>query len=107
MLPDHAIFNCSVEYLVEQTILIAAMAQYHFDEFITNPERKTLQDLQLELITSIAGDFSKAIAQGQALGKAVNQARHWVDLPAGSLNPSDIVAKVKTIAQEQQLNCTF
>ncbi|HLB40259.1 MAG TPA: M17 family metallopeptidase, partial [Candidatus Babeliales bacterium] len=49
--------------------------------------------------------LQSALALGLKLGQAVNQTRHWVDLPANKLAPHDLANFAADIAQKQGLKC--
>lgn len=108
-LPWAGLFNVSDEYLARETMIIANMAAYRFDEFITDPERKVNQNIALECFLN--GHDKKEVEQGlkagSIIGHSVNRARHWVDLPPVALPPMALADKAAAIAKEHNLAITI
>lgn len=107
-LPSANMFGQSVEYVAEQTTIISLMATYHFDEFITQEDRK---ETPLTSIVLCAGAkeksaVQKGIKEGEVIAHSVNKARHWVDSPPLHLTPEYLAQKAKDIAKEQGLTVT-
>ncbi len=107
-LPSAALFGVSDDYLARETIIIANMAAYRFDEFITDPERKVNQNIDLEC--TIDAHDKKAVERGLKTGAiiahSVNRARHWIDLPPIALPPIALADKAVAIAKEHNLAIT-
>ncbi len=107
LIPEAQFFAATPELLMQETVITAAMAEYHFDEFITNPERKITHEFSLELVSQgSTSDTSAVLERGRIIGEAVNQARHWIDLPSKSLTPYCMVRRAQTIASKYNLSCT-
>lgn len=107
-LPSEKSFNCDATYLVQQTVVIADMAYYCFDQFITDKNLKYPHDLMLILV---AQDHDKAqITEGIRIGKTcaqgVRKARYWIDLPSENSSPEEFVARAKELAQKHMFDIT-
>lgn len=105
--PDASLFGQTKEYIIKQTAIIACMAAYRFDEYMSNPECKVPQDLTLEFILMPpAEELSKSLKEGMIIGKVVNKVRHWIDLPPAALTPIELADKAKQIADAHHLKIT-
>ncbi|HTM05784.1 MAG TPA: leucyl aminopeptidase [Patescibacteria group bacterium] len=107
-LPEAQLFNCTLEYLIEQTTIIAQMSTYHFDQYITDQDRKEHRIHDVYLITDAAENqlHQKATHQGSIIGKAVNQARHWIDTPPLDATPLFLSEKAVEIGKIHNLKVT-
>ena len=96
------------QYLAEQTVIVLKKAQYHFDEYITEKSRKEGEIAEIVLVTTAQAqdEVKRGIADGTIIGDAINQARHWVDMPPSHLTPQDLVKKAQEIAQRNNLKMT-
>jgi leucyl aminopeptidase len=94
----------SLEYLTEQAAIVCDIAHYHFDDFITEKSKKT-KDIEVTFVVDSKHKKSveKQIAQGSIIGKAVNQARHWIDSPPTRLTPQDLAKKAQEVAKRNKL----
>jgi leucyl aminopeptidase len=84
------------------------VASYHFDEFITDPARKVIEDREIILVL---GDHDNKEAQagiktGEIIANSVNKARHWIDLPPVTMHPSALADKAEKISKEHGLTFT-
>jgi leucyl aminopeptidase len=101
-LPDHAAYGVSVLYLAEQLTIIANMAAYRFQDYISEEKRRINQDLTL-FCAAPAGlhhDIKTGIARGLIVGDVVNNVRHWIDLPPSTMTPAFLAAKAHAIAKD-------
>lgn len=99
--PDAGLFGVSEGYLVEQIVIISNMASYHFNEFITDANKKfSLFEI---VLCGTAGDCTESIKRGEIIAKGVNTARHWIDLPPSDLTPPQLADKARAIAKEYGL----
>jgi leucyl aminopeptidase len=107
-MPEHKLFGVSPEYLAETTTTVAGMAWYHFDEFFSDTNRKTKNDLQLTVIshahTMVA--IRQGCERGHIYAHSVNTARWWVDLPPDYMTPIQLADKAKEIAQNHGYRIT-
>lgn len=97
----------SLEYLIEQAAITCDLAHYHFDDFITEKSRKR-NSLDVTFVVDvkhkkIAQDW---ITQGSIISSAVNQARHWIDMPPTQLTPQDLAKKAHDVAKRNKLGIT-
>ncbi len=107
-LPNAADFGVTTEYLAEQTALMLDIASYHFDEFITDPERKVSADREIILVIDKVAqkEIETGLKKGEIIATSVNKARHWIDLPPRILFPTDLAGKAEKIAKEFKLKFT-
>lgn len=104
-LPQASLFGEKYELLAKETALIADVAAYHFDDFITDSARKQIAPLHIMLCVDTKQE--KAVKQGVELGTiiahGINKARHWIDLPPIVLNPPQLADKAAKIAKDKGL----
>ena len=107
-LPDAALFGATPYYMAQQTAIIARMASYQFDIFITDTERKNDKTIALTLIAPVetVDQVQQGVDQGLIIGQATNLARYWVDMPPSMLPPTELAAKARDIAHEAGLAIT-
>ena len=100
--------NVTARYLAEQTVIVCKKAQYHFDEYITEKSRKEGEITELVLVADAEhkDEVARGIAEGTIIGDAINQARHWVDMPPSNLTPQDLVKKAQDVAKRNDLKIT-
>lgn len=107
-LPDPISISLSYERLAQESATIVHKAAYHFDEFITNPDRKIKWDF--DLFISVDKKFAKqvqdGIDKGIAIGHAINQARYWCDMPPSRLTPTILADDAEKIAKKYGLKAT-
>src|SRR5438552_2981308 len=86
----------SLEYLAQQAAIMCDIAHYHFDDFITEKSKKT-KDIEVTFVVETKHKklIADAINKGSIIGKAVNQARHWIDSPPTRLTPQDLAKKAQ------------
>lgn len=107
-LPDPNWFDTNAFTLAKEAAITLEMASYHFDLYITDESRKLTRDYTVTLCApALLHDEMKAgIEQGGRIAHAVNQARHWGDLPPVVLTPTRLGEHAKRIAQAHNLKCT-
>lgn len=111
-LPSATRFGAGAYYLGKETASIFNIAAYHFTDFITDSERKGV-DLKHVTLCVAAADKKEimavmaGVATGQCISKAVNKARHWIDLPPISMTPEHMAEHARTIAKEHNLALTI
>lgn len=108
VMPYAETLNLSVSVCAQETMTTASIAAYHFDEFITDEDRKEPKELHLTLVVDAASEkeAQEGVIRGEIIGKAVNKARYWVDMPPTLLTPPELADKARAIAQEHGLKCT-
>lgn len=106
--PQAQIFGVNVHELARQTAIILNMAAYHFDEFITDADRKECKvfDVTICVKKQELADFQQGVHEGEIIAQAVNKARHWIDLPANCLTPPHLADKAIDIAKKHKLDIT-
>lgn len=100
--------DASAFYMAEQTVITLQMAQYHFNDYLTD---KKIKENKLSEVIIVAPeqyekDAERGMQQGNIIAKAVNQARHWVDTPPSDLTPDHMVEEAKQVAQRNNLKIT-
>ncbi|MGC2310381.1 MAG: leucyl aminopeptidase [Candidatus Babeliaceae bacterium] len=94
--------------LAHETVSTLAMASYHFDQYITDVDRKMSRDYTVIIAApqETHDQIKVGIEWGQHIGYAVNQARQWCDLPPCVLTPNRLGEEAKRIAQAHNLKVT-
>jgi leucyl aminopeptidase len=107
-LPAASHFEVEESYLLEQAAIIINMAAYHFDDFLTDKEKKGTDIKDVIICTDIKNikKYEEVLKEGHIIGKAVNDARHWIDLPPCVVNPDFLVARAKEISKRHGLKFT-
>lgn len=109
ILPEPQFFGISPERLAQETATILYKSAYHFDDFITNPDRKIHFDCEfnIQVPSNYLVDVKTGIHNGKIISEALNMARYWCDLPGSSLTPADIAQKSQAIADKYNLKATI
>jgi len=107
--PEIAPFGVQPAELVKQLVINAYMADYEFIKFKSDKkkDKEWAGKLFIETDPKFHTLFIQAVQQGTIIGKAINQARHWADLPANILTPTELAKNAKKIADEFALECTI
>jgi leucyl aminopeptidase len=107
-LPNAKKLEIATALLAEQTVSTAFLAAYHFDDFITDEDRKEPEILNLTLVVASneETDAQQGAVRGEIIGKAVNKARHWVDLPPTLLTPAELANRATEIGKKHNLKLT-
>lgn len=95
--------------MAKELVATAYMASYHFDQFLTDPARKFPTEYTLHIVApeSILDTVHVGIEHGERIGHAVNQARHWCDLPPAHLTPTHLAHQAEKIAHAHpEIRCT-
>ena len=107
-LPDPAVLNLSYEKLAEETSTFLHKASYHFDQFITDEDRK--YQWTMDAMVGVNKKFEAEVQQGLNIGvsfaDAINNARYWCDMPPSQLPPTIFAEQAKKKAQEYGLKVT-
>jgi leucyl aminopeptidase len=108
-MPDPAWFEVDMTIIGRETTTTALMASYHFDHYITDPEKKVSRDFEMILSTleRFHNQLEAGLSQGQRIGYAVNQARYWCDLPANILTPTVMANYIKKVADTHDFKVTI
>lgn len=107
-MPSPTLFNAPAGYVAGQTALMAHIAAYHFDEYITDPNRKVIEDREITLVLGAHDkkEVQAGIKKGEIIATSVNKARHWIDLPPAVLYPLDFAKKAEKISKDFGLKYT-
>lgn len=104
-LPDGNDFGISKKHLAQQVTTTLLMANYIFDDYITEDSRKQNKDFEINILSD-SNEVEEGVKVGEIIGNAVNRARHWIDLPPSTLTPVELAQKAKEIADEGGLKYT-
>lgn len=107
--PTQTLFGVTTEYLAKQISIAARMAAYQFDQFISDEKSKLPHDFDISLVVSAKDKtaVNRGIKEGEVVAEAVNEARHWIDLPAAQLTPAQLASDAKKIAKKYGLKITI
>ncbi len=113
-LPAGSIFNISDNELAKQMAILAHMAIYEFTTFKTDKKRAPwagtlfLCPAHPELVerASSQSEKERAVEVGNIIGAAINQARHWADLPANHMTPTVLASEAERIAIKHGFKAT-
>lgn len=96
------------EYAAEQATITLKLAEYHFDDYITEKSRKENNFAQVILVTESQHkeNVQRGVDKGTIIADAVNQTRHWVDMPPTFFTPQHLVDKAHEVAKRNNLRCT-
>ncbi len=96
------------EYAAEQAVIALKLAEYHFDDFITEKSRKENNFNRVILVTESqhTEDVQRGVTKGTVIVDAVNQTRHWIDMPPTQFTPQHLVEKAQEVAQRNNLKMT-
>ena len=96
------------KYLAKETAIATELSGYKFDDFITKKEGQDSSVKSLTLATDNKNlkNVQAGVNDGVVVAQAVNNARHWVDLPPNQLNPAEVEKRAKKIAKDCGLNIT-
>lgn len=57
IIPDHRLFEVTAEKLVHETVMIARMTEYHFDDYISDESRKEHRIDLVSIVTPYSNDY--------------------------------------------------
>jgi leucyl aminopeptidase len=109
VLPNAADFGVTDTYLAQQTVTIADMASYRFEEFITDKTRHHPQELMVTLVINGHNEqeIEQGAEQGKTIARGVHFTRYWVDLPPDRSTPLGLSEKAKEIASNHGFKITI
>lgn len=106
-LPESASFGLSAEEFVQQLYVIASIAGYKFDKFISKTDNK---EQKLDISLCVAAKDQKAVKKaeqfGSVISESVNRTRYWIDMPPSQLTPTDLAKHAQSLAKKHGLKCT-
>ncbi|MBI2774835.1 leucyl aminopeptidase [Candidatus Dependentiae bacterium] len=108
-LPSAKLFDISDFDLAKNLIISSTMASYRFDEFFSDEKSRVNKNLTIDW--SISKDANKdelerGYKEGAIIAAAVNNTRHWVDMPPSQLTPTVLVSHAQDIAKDNNLKLT-
>ena len=108
-IPSAADFKTTAHNLGQQIATILNMVAYRFQDFFSDKKDNDAEifDIFICIDKKERADFQKGIKDGEYIARAVNKARHWVNLPPSNLTPPDLAQKAKAIAQKTGLKLTI
>lgn len=107
-LPEKEPFKVSSSELLKQLIINTYMANYEFTQFKSNQKDEWNCSLFFDVADAANVSYDHAVEQGKILGQAINQARHWIDLPGNIINPETLSDYARSIADHnKELSCTI
>lgn len=108
-LPKASLFGFNEYELSKQTTITLQMALYHFDEFITDEDRKIkdLKEVDYVINGGAHEEVQKGIDDGNIIALSVNTCRYWIDLPPEQLTPIDIAHNAEKIGKGHGLKTTI
>lgn len=103
---DASVCGVSPDVLTKETALSLQMAAYHFDEFITDKERKVKVP---ELVALVSNEThleldQKGLDEGTCIAQAVNWCRHWIDMPPSYSTPTHLADHAQEVARKYNLD---
>ena len=104
-MPDVATLGYTKEELVQETIIALTLASYNFDDFITKDPIERIADLVEVTLCGIEVAES-VIEKAYMIARAVNKARHWIDMPPSMMTPPQLAEKAQEIARHHKLGIT-
>lgn len=103
-----SLLKTTTQYAVQQAIIAVKIAGYHFNDYITDKDRKAklLEEIIFIVDEKHKKEAQKGLDEGIIIADAVNQARHWVDLPPSILTPQNLSQKAQHVAKRNRLTFT-
>lgn len=105
-LPEKSNFTTTIYDLSRETAVIAEMTSYKFDDFLSpDNEKKQLSNVFIAVSEQNVVLAKKGIDEGEIIGKAVNRARYFVDMPPSHMTPSIVAENAQQIAKKEDIAC--
>ncbi len=107
-LPDEKPFEVSDTELLKQLVIAAHMASYEFITFKSEQKSKMFEST-LSIVINANYDqatYGECVNAASVVGTAINNARHWADLPANIMTPTAIATEAEKVAEKYHLKCT-
>lgn len=103
-IPNAQDYGVSNECIARETSTILNKAKYHFDEFITDENRKlnwkTTVYLSVSKHVNDKDNIERGVKQGEIIADSINTARYYCDLPPSVLTPEELADKAKDIVDK-------
>lgn len=101
VMPEASLFGVSPYELTKQIVIALEMTSYHFNDFITDQERKGTEIFDITLCNVFNDDATQhGVKDGLIIARAVNKARHWIDMPPSLLTPPHLTDKAEQIFKD-------
>jgi leucyl aminopeptidase len=92
---------------LQNLVTIAHMANYEFIHFKTDKQKQKNDEYSLYFATHDIPNNQIAMKTGNIIGAAINQARHWADLPGNIMTPTALSLEAEKIAKKHTLTYTI
>ncbi|MBA2306703.1 leucyl aminopeptidase [Candidatus Dependentiae bacterium] len=108
-LPDSAVLGLSTKRLARETSTMLYKAGYHFDEYITNQDRKFTWDIEalIGVDETLKKNAQEGVDEGMIVADAINSARYWCDMPPSDLTPPIFAEQARVMAEKYGLKSTI
>ena len=93
--------------ILQNLVTIARMASYEFIHFKTDKQKQKNDAYSLYFAVHDTPNNQMAIKAGNIIGAAINQARHWADLPGNIMTPTALSLEAEKIAKKHSLKSTI
>lgn len=105
--PDSKILGYTPQELVHETVIALTMATYHFNDFISKDTKEQSELVEITLCNPLFNDVAESVVQeAYMIARAVNKARHWIDMPPSMMTPPHLAEKAQDIARHNNLGVT-
>jgi len=102
--PDAAQCGVDSTLFAQETALALHMAAYHFDQFITDKDRKVkIPELVIIDSKTDLAIHQEAVERGTMIAQAVNWCRHWIDMPPSHSTPTHLADHAHDVARKYDL----
>lgn len=102
-LPQASLFGTTDEILAHEAVVTFGIAQYHFNDFITvKKSTKIINSIAFCASNHDQNAIEKGIQTGTIVARAVNKARHWIDLPPAFMHPPVLADKAVEIGKSHE-----
>lgn len=106
--PDHERYEVEPYVMSKEMVSTSYIASYHFNQFITDEKRHMNDEYEVTICapSSLHDAIITGVEMGTRIGHAVNQARHWCDLPPQVLTPEHLAEQAHHVAEpHDNLTC--
>lgn len=103
--PEASLFGLDKTVFAKETALSLHMAAYHFDEYITDKDRKIKVPELVALMTdsAVTDAEQQGADEGVTIAQAVNWCRHWIDMPPSHATPTHLADRASEVAKKYGL----
>lgn len=106
-LPQRELVGYTPAELVTETVIAVTLASYHFNDFITQDSKEKADLVEVTLCGAQLKDIPESVVQNAyMIARAVNKARHWIDMPPSLMTPAQLAEKAQDIARHHGLGIT-